>query len=107
MELWIKAEHPEPEFGEQAGSVSMRFLPSDYIAPHRIAHDLTGRQREILHVLSGKPSLPLREIRTRMDNPPSDRRLREELLNLKKLGLVSSSGHGRGAAWSLVRHENE
>ena len=40
-------------------------------------------------------------------NPPSDRRLREELLHLKKLGLVSSSGHGRGAAWSLVRNKDE
>ena len=107
VELCVKAGHPEPEFGEQAGSVWVRFLPSGYIAPHRVAHDLTGRQREILHVLSGRPSLPLREIRTRIGNPPSDRRLREELLHLKKLGLVSSSGHGRGATWSLMRPENE
>lgn len=107
VELCVKAGHPEPEFGEQAGSVWVRFLPSGYIAPHRVAHDLTGRHRSILHVLSGRPSLPLGEIRTRIDSPPSDRRLREELLHLKKLGLVSSSGHGRGATWSLVRHENE
>lgn len=107
VELCIRAGHPEPEFGEQAGSVWVRFLPSGYIAPHRVAHDLTERQRELLHILSGKPSMPLREIRASMKNPPSDRRLREELLHLKKLGLVSSSGHGRGAAWSLVRHEDE
>ena len=103
----VKAGHPEPEFGEQAGSVWVRFLPSGYIAPHRVTHDLTGRQRNILHVLSGKPSMPLRDIRIKMDNPPSDRRIREELLYLKKLGLVFSSGYGRGASWSLVRHENE
>jgi len=30
----------------------------------------------------------------------------EELLHLKRLGLVSSTGHGRGAAWSLVMHES-
>jgi len=107
VELCVKAGHPEPEFGEQAGSVWVRFLPSGYIAPHRVAHDLTDRQREILHILSKKPSLPLREIRTAMDNPPSDRRLREELLHLKKLGLVSSSGHGRGASWALRRHDDE
>ncbi|HID75187.1 MAG TPA: transcriptional regulator, partial [Planctomycetaceae bacterium] len=107
VELCVKAGHPEPEFGEQAGSVWVRFLPSGYIAPHRVAHDLTERQREILHVLSKKPSMPLREIRSRMDKPPSDRRLREELLHLKKLGLVSTSGHGRGATWSLVRTEDE
>lgn len=85
----------------------MRFVPSGYIAPHRVAHDLTERQREILHVLSKKPSIPLREIRSRLENPPSDRRLREELLHLKKLDLVSSSGHGRGATWSLVRRDDE
>ena len=107
VELCVKAGHPEPEFGEQAGSVWVRFLPSGYIAPHRVAHDLTERQREILHILSRKPSMPLREIRPQMDNPPSDRRLREELLHLKKLGLVSTAGHGRGARWSLVRGSDE
>ncbi len=107
VELCVKAGHPEPEFGEQAGSVWVRFLSSGYIAPHRVAHNLTERQREILHVLSKKPSMPLREIRSRLENPPSDRRLREELLHLKKLGLVLSSGHGWGAAWSLVRPDHE
>jgi len=107
VELCVKAGHPEPEFGEQAGAVWVRFLPSGYIAPHRVAHDLTDRQREILHVLSKKPSMPLREIRTKMETPPSGRRLREELLHLKKLGLVSSSGHGRGAVWSLWRRSDE
>ena len=53
----------------QAGSVWVRFLPSGYIAPHRVAYDLTGRQREVLHILSEKPSFPLREIRATMDNP--------------------------------------
>jgi len=107
VELCVKAGHPEPEFGEQAGSVWVRFLPSGYIAPHRVAHDLTDRQREILQILSKRQSLPLREIRAAMDSPPSDRRLREELLHLKKLNLVTSSGHGRGASWALRRYENE
>ncbi|RLB79092.1 MAG: hypothetical protein DRH15_09425 [Deltaproteobacteria bacterium] len=52
VELCVKAGHPEPEFGEQAGSVWVRFLPSGYIAPHRVAHDLTERQREILQTLA-------------------------------------------------------
>jgi len=89
------------------GIMNGYYLPDGYIAPHRAAHDLTDRQREILHILSKKPSLPLREIRAAMDSPPSDRRLREELLHLKKLGLVSSSGHGRGAFWALRRHGDE
>ncbi len=107
IELCVKAGHPEPEFGEQAGAVWVRFIPSGYIAPHRIAHDLTERQRELLHILAKKPSMPLREIKAELENPPSDRRLREELLHLKKLDLVKSSGHGRGANWSLCRQNEE
>ena len=49
--------------------------------------------------------IPVRLVR--VDGPWSDRRLREELLHLKKLGLVTSSGHGRGASWALRRHDDE
>jgi ATP-dependent DNA helicase RecG len=35
--------------------------------------------------------MALRHIRARMGAPPSDRRLREELLHLKRLGLVRSA----------------
>ncbi|MFO7761088.1 MAG: ATP-binding protein [Desulfobia sp.] len=107
VELCVKAGHPEPEFGEQAGAVWVKFLPSGYIAPYRVAHDLSKRQRELLQVLSKMPAMPLREIRRKMEAPPSDRRLREELLHLKKVGMVSSSGRGRGATWSLVRKGNK
>ena len=104
VELCVKAGHPEPEFGEQAGSVWVRFLPSGYIAPHRVAHDLTERQREILQILATVPSLPFREIRQTVKNPPPDRTLREELIHLKRLGLIESDGFGRGAVWRLKQH---
>jgi ATP-dependent DNA helicase RecG len=107
VELCVKAGHPEPEFEEESGAFGVRFLPSDYIAPHRVAHDLTERQREILKILSQKPSMPLREIRAKMAKPPSDRRLREELLYLKRLGLVRSEGYGRGSKWVLERNREE
>lgn len=101
VELCTKAGHPEPEFGEQAGSVWVRFLLSGYIAPHRTAHDLTERQREVLHILAGAPRLGLREIRSKMAAPPADRTLREDLFHLKRLGVVGSEGHGRGSYWFL------
>lgn len=105
--LCVRAGHPEPEFGEQAGSVWVRFLPSGYIAPHRVAHDLSDRQREILHVLAGRASMALREISAALREAPSDRRLREELLHLKRLRLVRQSGHGRGSTWALERTEGD
>jgi len=102
VELCVAAGHPEPEFVEQAGAVAVRFLPSGYIAPHRIAHDLTNRQREILQLLAHAPQLAFREIREHLVVAPPDRTLREDLILLKRLGLVGSSGHGRGAVWFLM-----
>lgn len=75
----------------------MRFLPSGYLAPHRVAHDLTARQREILHILAQKESMSLREIRARISAAPSDRTLQQDLAHLKTLGLIDAEGRGRGA----------
>ena len=53
VELCVRAGHPEPEFGQQASAFWVRFLPSGYIAPHRIGLDLSARQRLVLQLLSG------------------------------------------------------
>jgi ATP-dependent DNA helicase RecG len=103
VELCVKAGHPEPEFGERAGAVWVRFLPGGYIPPHRVAHDLTERQREVLHMLSTSPFLAFRDIRQTVSNPPPDRTLREDLIHLKRLGLIESDGFGRGAIWRLKK----
>ena len=103
VELCIRAGHPEPEFGEQSGAVWVRFMTSDYIAPHRVAHDLTERQRCVLQVLSGAERLAFREVRERLPSRPLDRTLREDLIHLKRLGLIASEGRGRGATWNLRR----
>ena len=101
VELCVLAGHPEPEFIQQAGAVGVRFLPSGYIAPHRVAHDLTSRQREILQILSKKPAIPLREIRKALSSPSANRTIQEDLALLGKLGLVETKGRGRGAFHSL------
>lgn len=91
-----------PEFSEQAGVVTVTFRAA--VVPKAAAelepgHRLTERQREILRVLGQKPAMPLREISAALEAAPSDRRLREELLHLKQMGLVEQSGHGRGSNW--------
>lgn len=105
VELCVKAGHPEPEFIEQAGSVGVRFLPRAYVAPLRIGHDLTARQREILQILAEAP-LPLRDIMVRMTQPPAETTVRDDLYHLKKLAMILLEGYGRGAKWRLVREEN-
>jgi len=101
VELCVEAGHPEPEFIEQAGAVGVRFLPSSYIAPHRVAHDLTPRQRQILQILSGN-ELPLRDIMKGLTSPPASATVRDDLYHLKRLGLIELKGRGRGAIWVLV-----
>ena len=101
VRLCVRAGHPEPGFGEQAGAVWVRFLTRSYVPPHRVAHDLTERQREILEVLGSSATLALRDIIARLANAPASATVRGDLYHLKRLGLVDSKGHGRGAVWFL------
>ena len=103
VELCVRAGHREPEFGETSGAVWVRFLPSEYLAPHRVAYDLTERQRSLLQVLSTADRLAFREIRERLPIPLPARTLREDLIHLKRLDLIESVGRGRGATWTLLR----
>lgn len=95
------AGHPTPQFLEQAGAVGVRFLPSGYIAPLRVAHDLTNRQRMILQILSASAQETFGNIKRQVNPDIADRTLRDDLLHLKRLLLINSVGRGRGATWSL------
>ena len=66
VELCLRAGHPEPEFLEIGGAVGVRFLPSGYVAPLRVAHDLTDRQRQILQAVAGgeNANLPISALRS-------------------------------------------
>jgi len=107
VDLCVRAGHPEPEFIEERDSFGVRFLPSGYIAPHRVVHDLTQRQREILHILANADCLTFSEVRDRLTAPPSDRSIRNDLTQLRQLGLARLNGRGRGARWSLVEDSDE
>jgi ATP-dependent DNA helicase RecG len=101
VSLCVEAGHSEPEFEERAGEVVVRFIPSEYIPPHRISHDLTERQRRILHVLGDGRKWSSRDIATGLPTPPPSSSLRDDLTMLRSLGLIESGGHGRGARWWL------
>ena len=107
IELCLEEGHPRPEFIERAGAVGVRFPSSGYIAPHRIAYDLSDRQREILDIISSTDDVPFREIRDRLSDPPADRTVRDDLAFLKGVGLICSKGFGRGAVWYLGRKRRE
>src|SRR5262249_6082861 len=96
VELCVQAGHPEPEFEESAGELTVRFIPSGYTPPHRVSHDLTDRQRRILHLLGDGRAWRASEIGQQFEPPVAPATLRRELALLRELGLVDSSGHGRG-----------
>jgi len=101
VELCVQAGHPEPEFEEIAGEVVVRFIPSGYVPPYRVSHDLTERQRRILHLLGNGLEWQASEIAREFDPPMAPATLRRELTLLRDWELVDSSGHGRGARWCL------
>lgn len=101
VELCVRAGHPEPEFEERVSEFVVRFIPSGYVPPHRVSHDLTERQRRILHVLGDGATLRSGEIRTQLSPMPSATVLRDELNLLRNLDLIEGSGHGAGAKWWL------
>lgn len=103
VELTDLAGLPRPTIEENGGCVTVCFRPSRYIAPQRVARNLTPRQQKTLSLLGLNPyGLALREIRDQfLDDPAAHWGVKEDLATLQTLGLVYASGHGRGAYWHL------
>jgi len=91
-----------PEFEERAGSLVVRFLPTGYVAPTRVAHDLSSLQRDLLEALAVLGTAPISQIRAALPTAAAERTVRENLGLLRSLGLVESSGQGRGSRWRLL-----
>jgi len=79
VELCVRAGHPEPEFEESVGSVTVRFLVAGYLPPHRVEHDLTERQRRVLHALGDNEPRRAQDIAARMGTAIAPATLRREL----------------------------
>jgi ATP-dependent DNA helicase RecG len=102
VRLCVEAGHPSPEFVEQGGGVTVRFIPKGYAPPHRIEHNLTERQRRILFSLrDGGPVKP-ETIRLSIDPELPKRTLRHDLKLLSDWGLIKSTGRANATRWSLV-----
>jgi ATP-dependent DNA helicase RecG len=102
-ELALSAGLPRPEIEDIGGCVTVRFHPTRYVPPQRVARDLTERQQAILAVLhEAVNGLALREVHARFAGQGTERQVREDLATLRTLGLAISGGHGRGARWKCL-----
>ena len=105
---------PPPEIEDSGGCVTVRLRHEQ--SPVRVTaqrrgtgvassglrdeDDLTENQRAILSKLDqANQALALREIHARLGAGPDVRRIRDDLASLKDKGLVTPTGHGRGARW--------
>ena len=107
-ELMQQAGLPRPEIEDAGGCVTVRLRPSRYVPLQRVAHDLSERQRRVLALLEAYPGgMALREVRSHLDDNGVEWEVKEDLALLKQLGLVQTSGRGRGAAWFFVNQWTE
>ena len=109
-ELTTSAGLPLPEIEDAGGCVTVRFRPASLSQTDRVkvmdrikVTLLTERQREILALIdqSGR-AMALREILAELGPQTNKRRLREDLATLKARGLITPTGHGRGARWNRL-----
>jgi len=101
-ELTVRAGLPRPDIFEAGGCVTVRFSPTRYVPPLRVAQDVTERQQRVLAVLStSAEGLALRNIRKGLGDEIPEWELKNELAALKNLGLVQTTGYARGARWIL------
>lgn len=100
-ELMKQAGLPEPEIEVYSGEVYVRFK-SVLVAPDKRENSLLSPlQKDLLNTLSGRGSMSLRQIRECLPEPRPARTIQENLATLRKLGLISASGRGRNALWTM------
>lgn len=82
---------PHPEIEDSGGCVMVRF---------RRDRELTGMQKTLLSLFSDADSgLALRDILRELEPEVGRKKLQRELAALRRMGLVSPAGYGRGARW--------
>ncbi len=109
----MTAGDPEPQF--QVDTLEFKVLfrfpnagPGLMLAEDAVVFgkQLTKRQQEIVMILThAKPDQELKtvEIWQQLLEPPAERTLRDDLAELKRLGIIGSRGHARTTVWFLTR----
>jgi ATP-dependent DNA helicase RecG len=86
-------------YAAAVGCVVVRFRPSRYVPPRQVKHDLTQRQQAILRLLAEHAQVSRRFIVDALGEEM--RPVKDDLERLQSLGLVRTTGYGRGAVWCL------
>ena len=95
---------PEPEFMEYSGGFGVNFrfreLLSTALSNHvNTEYRLSPRQTDILEIFDSKISMTFYEVVAQLKGAPAARTVRNDLIYLRKLKLITLKGFGRGARW--------
>jgi ATP-dependent DNA helicase RecG len=101
-ELSERAGLLRPEFEERNADVVVRFLPSAYIPPTRVSHELTPLQREILMVLADAGPTSSVRIQAQFTGSYSNDKVLRELKQLRDLDLIEKLGTTSNTRWRLL-----
>jgi ATP-dependent DNA helicase RecG len=104
------AGDPEPEFECDENYFQVTFMFPTSMKPDVIligdqgkpSKKLSERQKEIIKIIEDYGEAKASEIKEKLSEKIPDRTLRFDLGGLKKLGIITSKGHGASAAWFKV-----
>ena len=101
IELTEQAGLADPEWVATPYDVTVRFRPTQYVAPTRVGHDLSPLQRQVLAAIARSGPMPLGRILEGLPEPVPRRTVQDNLKLLRQLGLVKLVGSGSGATWMI------
>lgn len=107
--LRLCTEHglPEPIFSEQSDGFQIKFVFKEPIGAQNnvtiSTQGLTKRQVEIVKILGMYNGVPTKILSEQLSNPLSERRLRDELNLLHKLGFIKPEGSTTNRRWILIK----
>jgi len=102
-ELTSRAGLPSPKIYENAGCVVVQFCPMVSPPPRQETEHVTERRKQIQLILGAHSGgMAFRQIQAELAGDIPAWEIKNELSALKKIGLATSHGRGRGARWSLA-----
>ena len=109
VELCRKNLTPEPEFSEDLGGFYVVFPFKEamnsglMMSSSATIYQLSSRQQEILNLLDNSEAMSANNIIDKLESPPAPRTLRDDLIYLKKNGLIDSKGHAKKTIWFKIK----
>lgn len=104
-----KESYITPEWNEQGIAIRVTFKPHAATKEPKVNYSssrpkkLSDRQHEILNLLQEIKKLTSKEIFDKLNLKISERTLRLDLLQLKKLKLLKKNGNGPSSSWTLEK----